>query len=262
VPCFLVGKILSGITFLCIPTSLLKAFHTTDVVIQCQSSWSSYAAFITQIYSTILECSVPHRNLFPNHHVLPLDSNKFSLNWVCVFTSCMQELNHIFHLHAGITFHSHRDCHCFTHMFTILTDIRPFQPAYLLWSYIHATKRCSSGCYNRHSYYLMFWCNIDTGHSFSQAAFTCTLLLERPSYTHILFGMKVLVVSETKEDKFWYAALLFFWTYNKQVIFLFSESATYWFLQMHTLQIGGYTANKFYSTKVKNLIPIQEAKSH
>ena len=175
-----------------------------------KSSWSSYAAFITQIYSTILECSVPQRNLFPNHHVLPLDSNKFSLNWVCVFTSCMQELNNIFHLHAGITFHSHRHCHCFTHMFTILTDIRPFQPAYLLWSYIHATMRCSSGCYNRHSYYLTFWCNIDTGHSFSQAALTCTLLLEQPSYTHILFGIKVLVVSETKEDKFWYAALLFF----------------------------------------------------
>jgi len=85
VPCFLVGKIFSGTTFLCTPTSVLKAFHTTDVVIQCQSSWSSYAAFISQIYSTILECSVPHRNLFPNHHVRPLDSNKFSVNWVCVF---------------------------------------------------------------------------------------------------------------------------------------------------------------------------------
>jgi hypothetical protein len=96
-------------------------------------------------------------------------------------------------------------------MFTILTDIWPFQPVYLLWFYIHVTMRCSSGCYNRHSYYLTtFWCNIDTGHSFSQAALTCTLLLEQPSYTLILFGIKVLVASETKEDKFWYAALLFF----------------------------------------------------
>jgi hypothetical protein len=130
---------------------------------------------------------------------------------LCFFASCMQELNHILHLHAGITFHSHRHCHCFTHMFTILTDIRPFQAVYLLWFYIHATMRCSSDCYNRHSYYLItFWYNTDTGHSFSQAVLTCTLLLEQPSYTHILFGIKVLVVSETKEDKFWYAALYYF----------------------------------------------------
>jgi hypothetical protein len=55
-------------------------------------------------------------------------------------------------------------------MFTTLTDIWPFQPVYLLWFYIHATKRCSSRCYNRHCFYLTtFWCNTDTGHSFSQA---------------------------------------------------------------------------------------------
>jgi len=110
----------------------------------------------------------------------------------------MQELNHILHHQSGITFQSHRHCHCFTHMFTILTNIWPFQPVYVLWFYIHATMRCSSGCYNRHSYYLTrFWCNTDNGHSFSQAALTCTLLLEQPSYTHIPFGMKVLVVTET-----------------------------------------------------------------
>lgn len=122
----------------------------------------------------------------------------------------MQELNHILHLHAGITFQSHRHCQCFTHMFTILTDFLPFQPMYLLWFYIHATMRSSSGCYNRNSYYLTtFWCNTNTGHSFSQAALTRTLLLEQPSYTHILCEIKVLVVSATKEDKFWCAALYY-----------------------------------------------------
>jgi len=151
------------------------------------------------------------RNLLPNHHVLPLDSNKFSVNWVCFFCLMHARTESHLHLQAGTTFQPHRRYHCFTHMFTILTNIWPFQPVYLLWFYIHATMRCSSGCYNRHSYYLTrFWCNTDNNHSFSQAALTCTLLLEQPSYTHIPFGIKVLVVTETKEDKFWYAALYYF----------------------------------------------------
>lgn len=209
--CFLVGKILSGTTFLCIPTSLLKAFHTTDVVNQCQSSWSSYVAFISQIYSTILVCSVPQRNLFPNHHVLPLDSNKFSVNWVCVF--CLMHARNESHL-APPHWYNFPLSQTLPLLYTYVHNLNRYMAistSILLWFYRHATMRCSSGCYNRHSYYFTtFWCNIDTGYSFSQAALTCTLLLEQPSYTHILFGIKVLVVSETKENKFWYAVLLFF----------------------------------------------------
>ena len=185
--CILVGKILSATTFLCIPTSVLqdKAFHTTDVVFQCQCSWSSYAGFISQIYPTILECSVPHRKLFPNHHVLPLDSNKFSVNWVHVF----------FLMHARTKLQLTPPC---WYNFPVSKTLP------LPYTYVHKLNRylavstsindsgsthmqpCSSGCYNRHSYYLTsFWYNTDTGHSFSQAALTCTLLPEQPLWTHI-----------------------------------------------------------------------------
>jgi hypothetical protein len=77
-----------------------KAFHTTDIVTQCQCSWSSYVGFISQINSTILECSVPHGNVFLNHHALLLHSDTFPVNLVCI--SCL--------VHAGTESHLAPPC--------------------------------------------------------------------------------------------------------------------------------------------------------
>jgi hypothetical protein len=56
---------------------------------RCCHPVSKFLVFIWSVHQSDLlnhfGMFCTQRNLFPNHHVLPLDSNKFSVNWVCVF---------------------------------------------------------------------------------------------------------------------------------------------------------------------------------
>jgi hypothetical protein len=187
VSCILVDKILCGTTFLCILTSVLNAFYTTDII-QWQCSWSSHARFIIQIYSTILECSVPHRNVFPNHHELPIDSNKFSVNWVCVF--CL--------IHARTEAHLAPPC-WYTHNFQVSHTATALHISSQPYRYLAISTSTLTLVLHTCNQEMLFWLlqqALFLPHhilvqywqwSFIFTSCTCTLLSEEPSYTVLIY---------------------------------------------------------------------------